>query len=353
MAVKLPVSLCMIAKNEEDFLDASLKSIKTVLGLDDIIVVDTGSTDKTKKIALENGARVYDFKWCDDFSAAKNYSAEKAKHDWILVIDADEIIAEADINELENFIRSAGTRSVGSIISLSLADNATSRISRMYNRKYHKWDGNIHEQLVPFGNNQKVIVNLSIVTNHYGYMPEVKKAKGKFERNLRLLEDSLKGNPNDPYLLAQTGKCYYVNDGDLFKASEYFERALVLENDHRLDYIYTTVEYYGYSLLNTQQYEKALDHILKYAIHYNNKVEYRFLSAHVFQNNGMFQEAVEYYESCIGIDIYDPKGITSYLSYYNIGVILECTGMTEDAVSIYMKCGKYEPAMLRLAEISK
>jgi len=351
VASKLPISLCMIVKNEEAFLDASLKSVVSVLGLNDIVVVDTGSTDKTKEIALDNGAHVFDFEWCDDFSAARNFSTGKAKYDWVLALDADEVIQDADIGELKSLVDSASTNSVGSIKVISLPGNASSNISRFFNRRYHKWDGNIHEQVVPIDNNSKSIIPLHLIVSHYGYTPEVKKEKKKFERNLRMLEEALRSQPDDPYLLAQIGKCYYVNGEDLVKACEYFEKALAANEDHRLEYIYITVEYYGYSLLNTGQYEKALEHILRYAGHYNVKPEFRFLSAHVYQNNAMFQEAVESYESCIGADIYDNQGITSFLSYYNIGVILECVGMIEDAVAYYDKCGDYEPALKRLTEL--
>jgi len=352
MAATIPISLCMIVKNEEAFLDASLKSVATVLKLDDVVIVDTGSTDKTKEIAADNGAKVYDFEWCDDFSAARNFSTAKAKYDWVLALDADEVIQEVNINEIKSIIDSGSTSSVGSIQIISLPGNASSNISRFFNKKYHKWEGNVHEQIVPVGKNSKKIIPLHLIAFHYGYTPEVKKEKNKFKRNLRLLEDSLHKTPDDPYLLAQIGKCYYVNDEDLFEACKYFEKALSANEDHRLEYIYTTVEYYGYSLINTGQYEKALELILKYAEYYNIKPEYRFLSAHVFQNNGLFQEAVEYYESCLGADIYDNQGLTSFLSYYNIGVILECVGMIEDAVNIYKKCGDYEPALKRLAELS-
>ena len=91
----------------------------------------------------------------------------------------------------------------------------------------------------------------------------------------------------------------------------------------------------------------------RYEKHYKHKPEFRFLSAHIYQNNGMLQEAVECYESCIGADTFDPKGITSFLSYYNIGVILECVGMIEDALQMYQNCGDYEPAKQRLAELQR
>jgi len=342
----------MIVKNEEAFLDASLKSIVSVLGFEDIVVVDTGSEDRTKEIALNNGARVFDFKWCDDFSAARNFTAEKAEHDWVLALDADEIITSFDKNELISFIKDKQL-SVGAVKIVSLPGKSAANISRFYNRTHYRWEGNIHEQIVPAGNHPKVIIPLHIIADHYGYTPEVKESKGKFERNLRMLEAALSDDPEDPYILAQLGKCYYVNGGDLSEACKYFEQALSKNEDYRLEYVYITVEYYGYSLLNTGQYEKALELIQKYSQYYNNKVEFRFLSAHVFQNNGLFQEAVEYYESCIGIDTFDPEGMTSFLSYYNIGVILECVGMIEDAIAVYKKCGDYEQALQRLAELEK
>jgi len=340
----------MIAKNEEAFLDASLKSVKSVLGFDDIIVVDTGSEDRTKDIALENGAEVFDFVWCEDFSAARNFATEKARNDWILALDADEIITSFNGNELKSFIKDKHY-SIGAIKIISPPEKNATNISRFYNKKYYQWDGNIHEQLVPVSTHEKNIVPLHIIADHYGYTPEVKESKGKFERNLRMLEAALAKDSNDPYILAQLGKCYYVNGGDLLRACEYFEKALSKDENPRLEYVYITVEYYGYSLLNTGQYEKALELVIKYSEYYNNKVDYRFLSAHVFQNNGLFQEAVEYYESCIGVDTFDPQGMTSFLSYYNIGVILECVGMIEDAIAVYKSCGDYEPALARLAEI--
>ena len=104
MGRTLPISLCIIAKNEEFFLDAALKSVRAVMNLEEMVVADTGSTDRTKEIALENGARVFDFEWCDDFAAARNFAADKAINDWVFVLDADEEVIKADILDLESFI---------------------------------------------------------------------------------------------------------------------------------------------------------------------------------------------------------------------------------------------------------
>jgi choline kinase/GT2 family glycosyltransferase/predicted Zn-dependent protease len=88
------VSLCMIVKNEEKYLAKCLKSAKPIV--DEMIVVDTGSTDRTKDIAKAFGAKVYDFKWTNDFSEARNFSLSKASGGWIFVLDGDEVVSPQD-----------------------------------------------------------------------------------------------------------------------------------------------------------------------------------------------------------------------------------------------------------------
>lgn len=94
------LSLCMIVRDEEDFIGSAISSVRLIV--DDIVVVDTGSTDRTVEIAKEFNARIFDFRWSDDFSEAKNFSISKASGDWILVLDADEIIADRDIQTLHD-----------------------------------------------------------------------------------------------------------------------------------------------------------------------------------------------------------------------------------------------------------
>ena len=96
------LSLCMIVKNEDRFLQGCLESIKDVV--DQIIVVDTGSTDKTLNIAQEYNAQIHYFDWCDDFSAARNVSIKYATGDWILWMDADERLAPESIERLARIL---------------------------------------------------------------------------------------------------------------------------------------------------------------------------------------------------------------------------------------------------------
>ena len=86
------ISLCMIVKNEERVLERCLSSVCDLM--DEIIIVDTGSTDRTKEIAGKYTSRIYDFTWCNDFSKARNFAFEKATCDYIYSADADEVLDE-------------------------------------------------------------------------------------------------------------------------------------------------------------------------------------------------------------------------------------------------------------------
>lgn len=94
----LPLSVCIIAKNEEKHIEECLKRLSPY-GLE-IVLTDTGSTDRTLAIAEKYTDRIYHFDWCDDFGAAKNFCIQKASHDWILSLDCDEYIEQLDIAAL-------------------------------------------------------------------------------------------------------------------------------------------------------------------------------------------------------------------------------------------------------------
>ncbi|GAA0085610.1 hypothetical protein UT300007_20490 [Clostridium sp. CTA-7] len=96
---KCMISICIITKDEEENLKKCLNSLKTLNY--EIVVVDTGSKDKTKEVAYEYGCKVYDFKWNNNFSDARNFSIEKAKNHFVLIIDADEEVVDIDCDSLE------------------------------------------------------------------------------------------------------------------------------------------------------------------------------------------------------------------------------------------------------------
>lgn len=155
----ISLSICMIVKNEEDVIKRSLNSAKKIA--DEIIIVDTGSTDNTKKIAKNFTNKIYDFKWCDDFSKARNYSFSKATKDYIMWLDADDIILEQDI---EKIIKLKHTLKLNPNIDMimfkyNMLDKTSNKITLSYYRerifkreKNYKWISPIHEVIVPSGN---------------------------------------------------------------------------------------------------------------------------------------------------------------------------------------------------------
>lgn len=149
------ISLCMIVKNEEKVLSRCLESVKDAV--DEIIIVDTGSTDKTKKIALDYTEKVYDFEWIDDFSAARNYSFSKATKDYILWLDADDIITaenSAKLIELKENLNN--TDAVMMKYNTAFDEDGKPTFSfyreRLIKRTApHSWKGKVHEVIVYSG----------------------------------------------------------------------------------------------------------------------------------------------------------------------------------------------------------
>ena len=187
------LSICIITKNEEQNIDRCLKALAPY-GLE-TIVVDTGSTDRTKQIAARYTDRLYDFPWCDDFSAAKNFAIEKASHSYVLVLDSDEFVEQLDLSALEKQI-AAHPGAVGRIRRRNVfhrnGEEQENRewINRIFAKEYFHYEGRIHEQVTPLRGAESGYrtYETPVVILHTGYdLPEQQK-KEKAERNIRLLE---------------------------------------------------------------------------------------------------------------------------------------------------------------------
>jgi len=191
------LSLVLIAKNEASCLARCLESAKGIA--DELIVVDTGSTDDTPAIAQRCGARVLNFEWCDDFSAARNVGLEAARGRWILALDADEYLPEASVLALRELINGPADRAYH-LLNKSSSDGGKTgmvgKIVRLFpNRPEIRYEWPVHEQVVTSLNRASVpIHDTAIEIIHTGYSsPEVNAAKQA--RNLRILE---KITLNDP-----------------------------------------------------------------------------------------------------------------------------------------------------------
>jgi len=152
------ISLCMIVKNEEQVIERCLKSIKSLV--DEIIIVDTGSNDNTKQICEKFTKQIYNFDWCDDFSKARNFSFSKAKCDYIMWLDADDVVPKKTLNTLKllkpNLFADTYMLKyeMGFINKRPTFSFYRERIIKNCNQA--KWDGCVHECITPFGKIEKL-----------------------------------------------------------------------------------------------------------------------------------------------------------------------------------------------------
>ncbi|MCQ2014195.1 TPR domain-containing glycosyltransferase [Clostridium butyricum] len=343
------ISLCMIIKNEEGTLDKCLKSIKDFV--DEIIVVDTGSNDRSKEIALKYTDKVFDFKWCNDFAKARNFSISKAINSWVLVLDGDEIVTNFNKTTMEKFCKENKYK-VGRIFRSNIYDDKfgtkkyNERVNRLFNKDYFKYDGIIHEQIVSIYGDDYHTENINIYTEHIGYSKEVLNKTNKVERNIKLLKIALNDNPDDCYLYYQLGKAYFMAK-DYRDAYTNFEKAIDMIEDCKYEYVEDLIESYGYTIINLGLYNKGLD-LYKYEKYYKTSADYIFLLALIQMNLGNFQKAAETFLSCTECNEGKVEGVTSFLPFYNIGIIFECLGFKKEALEYYNMCGNYTLAKERI-----
>lgn len=225
------VSLCMIVRNEEAYIEACLLSALPYVT--EIIVCDTGSTDQTAAIAQSLGAKVVQWAWTDDFAAARNYVLSLASEPWILMLDADERLVPAAIEEWERLLSREGQWGYYLRLVSSLApteaqqegDAVTDAVCRLFrNDARIRFAGIIHEEcataVAALQGRPLEIASFTIL--HEGYRSDVVAKRGKTERNARLLTKALAMNPGDPLLR-------YAAGTELLGAGRWLEAAAWLE----------------------------------------------------------------------------------------------------------------------------
>ncbi|MDD6135834.1 MAG: tetratricopeptide repeat protein, partial [Lachnospiraceae bacterium] len=182
-----------------------------------------------------------------------------------------------------------------------------------------------------------------------GYDGNEETIRKKAERNRSLLEEEYRLHPDDPYILYQLGQTYYM-EHKYELALEYYDKMLSIDIDPRLEYVQNGVESYGYCLIETKQFEKALGLVGVYDT-FAHTSDFVFLMGLIYMNNGMLDEAVNEFLKATTKKKEKVHGTSGFRAYYNIGVIYECVGMLQEAREYYEKAGNYEPAKMRLSKI--
>lgn len=247
------LSLCIIAKDEEAFLDDCLSSVNGLV--DEIIVVDTGSTDKTKEIAKKHGAKIFDFSWNDDFSAARNEAISHAKGDWILALDADEGVAKTSHEQIRECIKDKeawGFR----VPIFNYSNNSTiagwsavkepvkgfsgfilTRVIRLFRNKPEiKYKFTIHEGVEFAIEENKGIAKIApFIIHHYGALRKNASSEAKQETYFMLVKKDCEKYPSHPKPFYELG-VGYIDLGQWDLAKQAFEKAIINNEKYLLPY---------------------------------------------------------------------------------------------------------------------
>lgn len=258
------LSIGMIVKNEEKYLDKCLTALKPILdNLDsELIIADTGSTDNTIEIAKKYTKHIYNFKWCDDFSAARNFTLKKSKGKWFMYVDADEILEKSE--ELINLLKSSDCNKYNSILykinNIKQNDNTVSYPSRVFKiHKDTKFIGIIHEN-IPI--KEPLIVLENTVFNHYGYLEnDFINTQNKMDRNLKLLLKIFNNNTDIIRSSIHISDCYLILH-DYIKAINYLYIGLNKAYESKeYNYICVLYSYICKIYLNNRNYDKVIHEI--------------------------------------------------------------------------------------------
>lgn len=418
---KQTISLCMITKNEEKFLEQCLNSVKDIV--DEIIIVDTGSTDKTKEVAKDIckkfasegkffDLKFFDYKWSDDFSAARNESIRHATKDWVLVMDADEVLDEEGrktikelIGDKENdaflFLQKnyANETSIAGFVNDEHKKDGKvyvgwygSFIARLFrNKKGYEFEGTVHELVEPSIERKKgKIAATNIALHHYGNA-EPSIAKKKREFYLELCKKKVKKEQTNVSEFASneahshaTASSYcelgilYKENNNLDDALGSFKKSIELNPKHsmalyELGVIYEKQKNYDEAIkiytesLKIRENSEAFQNLgvcyLKKGMFkeaYRNLTKAMLLNPNkytIYNNLGAVLEKIGNYESAIQmLEIAIKLNPNNTVGFYNLGIVLDKKGDFENVIKNYQKAvelghSKHEEIKKRIRQL--
>ncbi|WP_445173106.1 tetratricopeptide repeat protein [Microcoleus sp.] len=341
----MDLTLCMIVKNEEVTLSRTLDSVKGVV--DEMVVLDTGSRDRTREIAREFGARVYDFEWCDDFAVARNECLKHALGDWILVLDADEVLVPEIVPQIKQAIGSDGLLLINLIRQeIGASQSPYSLVSRLFrnrldirfSRPYHAMVDDSVAEILHREPKWKIASLPDVAIWHSGYQKDAIAAKGKFQKAQAAMERYLAYYPNDAYACSKLG-ALYVETGQISRGINLLTRGLTAAKiDDSI--VYELNYHLGIAYSQQQQFVKAKEH---YQVAINTDVipalklgAYNNLG-NLLKDEGDLKSAEKAYKAALKIDPNFGVG------HYNLGLTLKAAGNLADAIAYYRQAIKIDP----------
>lgn len=374
----MKINLVMIVKNEERSLKRCLRAARPVV--DEMIVVDTGSTDRTLELAREAGAKVYEFTWVQDFSAARNYALEQSDADWNLVLDADEYLRPVKRKVLTASLARGDKRYgqgkwMGALLRFDSYRDlpggggapaeggagisvSSALLPRILPRGV-RYRGIIHEQ----PDTELPCLLLPLKADHDGYLLE-----GKSERNLGYLEEAVKQEPENPYYWYQMGVT--LRDmGRLEESLTWFRRLCgegAAEKKEDRGYRVEGILRYLYTLMDlgtADTLAEAKETIDKTRLILGKRADFCFICG-LFYTKLVLSDVKRYIEylprieesylECLRIgerpEMETVAGTGSFKAAYNLGLWYELSGQPEKARAYYQRSAKegYGPAKERM-----
>ncbi|MEH1900446.1 MAG: tetratricopeptide repeat protein [Nostoc sp.] len=369
----MKLSLCMIVKNEARTLPKCLNSVRNVV--DEMVVLDTGSIDRTPNIAQQLGAKVYHFKWCNDFSAARNAALKYVSGDWILVLDADETLTPAIVPQL----REAIARDEYLLINLvrhevGAEQSPYSLVSRLFrnhphirfDRPYHALVDDSVSAILTKEPYWQVGYLPGVALLHVGYQKSAIAQNNKYAKAATAMSGFLATHPDDPYVCSKLG-ALYVETGKISQGMELLRRGISFAEEN-YDILYELHYHLGIAYSRLQKSPQAISHYktaIKLPIYpmlklgaYNNlgnllkaagdfngaktayattlKIDPTFVFGHynlamTFKALGLFTDAIAYYQNAIELN-------PNYAeAYQNLGVVLLKVGNHQDSLTAFRK----------------
>ncbi len=351
------ISLVMIAKNEQHNVERALSSAKEIV--DEIIVVDTGSTDRTVEIAASLGAKVFHYPWNNDFSAAKNKAIEYASGQWLLLMDADDEIHAEDRDRIRELLQEPGVDCFFFDTHSYFGEGGGLYVRMLQPRLIRKYPdtqyvGKIHESL-KYDSARAAYTTIRV--NHYGYLNREVESKGKIGRNLSLLQVEMKENPNAlQYFYLGTE---YLRSGQPEEAMEAFRRSHALYIETGLQPSSEMLKKKIIALQELGRFEEAQVEIKDALQLFPDYTDLLFLRGECLEREGRYGEAIAAYRDCTERGdapiVYSSMcGSGSYTAWYRIGFLQSKLGNSEKAIDAYLSAltanNAYVPAIHALAE---
>lgn len=345
------LSLCMIVKNEEDSIGRCLKSVEGVF--DEVIIVDTGSTDTTVEICHSYGCQIECFEWNGSFADARNYGIRKATGDWIMWLDADEEMDEEDkplLVERVNF-------SEWDLMTIHLINyhgeqadkfNATDIAhTRLFRNTGLTFKNSIHECLDIGDLPLERIGHLDVRIHHYGYLDSIVEKKEKYDRNITMLEQQLEIADNVYW--AQ----YYIAM-ELYRKRKFHEAFtrvnLSIKAFLEINLLPPSMVYkLKYSILIAMgSFNGAWPSIQNAISLYPDYVDLRFFKGMILYYLEQFESALQTFEECIlmgedNIHHLTLRGVGSFQAWHYKGLCNQKLGLKKEAVECFRRSLSISP----------